>query len=86
MEVYWDGDYWAAEFPELPGLVAGHETWAGLLVIIDDAKRAWFGSMIEDGKPIPEPQPREEEFSGRFVVRLPKSLHRTAARAAEREG
>ena len=40
MEIYWDKDYWAAEFPELPGLVAGSETWVGLQEAIDGAKRA----------------------------------------------
>jgi predicted RNase H-like HicB family nuclease len=41
--IYRDGETWAAEFPELPGLVAGHETWDGLQAAIDDAKRAYFG-------------------------------------------
>jgi predicted HicB family RNase H-like nuclease len=89
MEVYWDQDYWAAEFPELPGLVAGHETWEGLGATIEEAKRSWFESMIEDGKPIPEPQPiedLEEHFSGKFVVRVPKRIHAELAHTAEKEG
>jgi antitoxin HicB len=40
---------------------------------------------LEEGIPIPEPRPLEE-FSGRFVLRLPKSLHRDVARKAEEEG
>jgi antitoxin HicB len=86
MEVYWDQDYWAVEFPELPGLVAGNETWEGLDAVVDDAKRTWFESMIEDGKPIPEPRSLDEQFSGKLVARLPKSLHRRAAWVAEKEG
>lgn len=61
-------------------------TWDGLGEMIEDAKRAWFESMIEHGKPIPEPRPVEEQFSGRLVLRLPKSLHRRAVIAADRDG
>ena len=86
MEIYWDNDYWAAEFPELPGLAAAGDTWEELYAMIDDAKRAWFAGMLDLGKPIPEPRPREEEFSGKLVVRLPKSMHRAAAIAADRDG
>ncbi len=46
MEVYYDEGYWAAEFPELPGLVAGHETWEGLQAAVEDAKRAYFDAML----------------------------------------
>jgi hypothetical protein len=35
--------------------------------------------------PIPEPRP-EEEYSGKFVVRVPRSLHRELVETAEREG
>lgn len=87
MEVYWDEDgvCWGAEFPELPGLVAAHETWEGLQGAIDDAKRAWFEAMIEDGLPIPEPRV-PHGVSGKLQLRLPKSLHAAAARLAESEG
>ncbi len=82
MEVYRDGDYWAAEFPELPGLAAGHETWDGLLAMVEDAKRAYFTAMLGDSLPIPEPN----AHSGRFVVRVPKSLHADLVIRARREG
>jgi len=38
-------------------------------------------------KPEPEPEPPpEREFSGRLLVRLPKWLHRSLIKSAEREG
>lgn len=86
IEVYRDEDYWAAEFPDLSGLVAGHETWEGLQDAIEDAKHAYFEAAIRDGRPLPLPAVRQEDFSGKLVLRLSKSLHRRAARAAEREG
>lgn len=85
MEVYWDEDYWAAEFPELPGLVAGSDAWDRLQEKIEDAKRAWFESALEHDDPIPEPR-AGNAFSGKLVLRMPKSLHAQAARTADREG
>ncbi|MCC7107062.1 MAG: type II toxin-antitoxin system HicB family antitoxin [Chloroflexi bacterium] len=85
-EIYWDEDYWAAEFPELPGLAAGSETWEGLATAIEDAKRVYFESALERHLPIPEPGQRPAAYSGRVLLRLPKSLHAQAARAAEQDG
>ena len=53
--------------------------------MIEDAMRAWIETALEDGQPIREPR-STDEYSGRFVVRLPKSLHRDLAVAAERDG
>jgi antitoxin HicB len=86
MEIYQDDGTWAAEFPELPGLVAGHETWDGLQAAIDDAKRTYFEAALEHDLPIAEPNGTAESFSGRVLVRLPKTIHRDLARAAEFEG
>lgn len=86
MEVVWEEECWAARFPELPGLIAANETWEGLPRTIEEAKRTWFESMLEDGKPIPKPRRDEEEYSGKLRLRLPKSTHQQAALAAEREG
>jgi hypothetical protein len=52
--------------------------------MIDDAMRGWLEVSIEDGDPIPEPRP-DEEFSGKFVVRVPKSLHRKLVEIADGE-
>ena len=84
MEIRWEDDCWAARVPELPGLVAAHETWDGLLATLEDAKHVWFEEMVELGRLIPEPSP-DSEFSGNLRLRLPKSLHARAARAAERD-
>lgn len=39
--------------------------------------------MLEQGLSIPEPL---QDFSGKFNLRVPKSLHRALVRRAEREG
>jgi antitoxin HicB len=86
MEVVWDEDYWAATFPELPGLVAAADTWDELERKIRDAKESYFEAALEAGLPIAEPGGSSEPASGRLLLRLPKTLHRQAARAAARDG
>lgn len=86
MEVTFDEDHWAAEFPELPGLVAGHETWEGLLGAVDEAKRAYFSTALELDMPIPPPGAATALFSGRIMLRLSRSLHASASRRAQLEG
>lgn len=41
--------------------------------------------MLEHGDAIPKPEP-SREYSGKFNVRVPKSLHRELIQEAEREG
>jgi antitoxin HicB len=46
---------------------------------------AWIETALEDGQTIPLPR-SIEDYSGRFVVRIPKSLHQELVEMAEREG
>jgi antitoxin HicB len=52
---------------------------------IYDAMAGWVSVAVEDGLDIPEP-PEEGSYSGKFVLRVPQSLHAELVRAAEREG
>jgi antitoxin HicB len=85
-EVVWDDDYWAVTFPELPGLVAAADTWDELEQKINDAKQSYFEAALDAGLPIAEPGGGREPASGRVLLRLPKTLHRQATRAAARDG
>jgi antitoxin HicB len=76
---------WVARVVELPGCITQGDTFEELGEMIEDAMRGWIGVALEDGDPVPEPKP-DEEYSGKFVVRVPRSLHRQLAEAAEREG
>jgi antitoxin HicB len=49
--------------------------------------RLWLVVAVERGDRVPEPVPEPARaYSGRFVLRLPKSLHRQLAERAEAEG
>lgn len=73
--------------PELLGCITQGETLEETLQMINDAKRAWLETAIGEGIEIPKPDTAkpEEGFSGKFVVRVPKTLHRDLARKAKEE-
>ena len=53
-----------------------------------DAKKAWLTVALEDGIEITEPGGEKtlSDYSGQFKLRMPKSLHRSLAVHAKKEG
>jgi antitoxin HicB len=76
---------WVAEVEELPGCVSQGRTPEEALERVREAMRDWIAVALEDSVPIPEPR-TTADFSGRFVVRVPASLHADLVRTADREG
>ncbi len=76
---------WVARVVELPGCMTQADTFEELGDMLEDAMRGWITVALEDGQDIPEPS-AEKSYSGKFIVRVPKSLHRELVEAAEREG
>lgn len=74
-----------AEIPDLPGCMTFCEEFDQLEEMIEDAKKVWFEMSIEDNVKIPEPK-EDKDFSGKFLLRLPKNLHRKLSNQAERDG
>lgn len=75
---------WLAVFPDLPGCMGDGETPQEAIADGYEAAKAWLAVASECGDPIPEPGSGGE--SGRFVARLPKSLHTRLAARATQEG
>lgn len=50
---------------------------------LETAKRERFIEYLEKGVEIPEPEEEKEEYSGCFIVRSPKVLHRQLVAAAK---
>ena len=71
--------------PELKGCITQGESKLEVIEMLEDAKKCWLESALEDGLAIPEPV-EEDEFSGKFNLRIPQSLHRTLALKAKKEG
>jgi antitoxin HicB len=74
-----------AEIEDLPGCFSQGETVEEALEMIEEARQLWLESAYEDGLDIPLPRD-ESQYSGKFNVRVPKSLHRKLDRLAVREG
>lgn len=79
-----EGGY-VAEIEDLPGCLTQGETLEEVSQKIEDARQRWIQTAYEDGVEIPLPR-TDEEYSGKFLVRIPKHLHRHLAEKAMLEG
>ena len=75
---------WFVGIRELPGCMTDVETREEVLQEIDQIKREWLEIALEEGLAIPEPR-LEEEYSGKFNLRVPRTLHRKLVEAAEKD-
>lgn len=78
-----DGSFFV-RYPDLPGCMTQVEDAADIPAMAQEIKELWLETALEEGVDIPEPV--TAKYSGKFVVRLPKSLHQTLAHRAEQEG
>ncbi|MCD4812397.1 type II toxin-antitoxin system HicB family antitoxin [bacterium] len=77
-----DGGF-VAVIPDLPGCISQGETEEEALKMIAEAKVLWIEEELKRGRTIPLPR---EKYSGKFIVRVPKTLHERLSLEAEREG
>jgi antitoxin HicB len=80
-----DGD-WIARIEELSGCIAHGSSQAEALENIEDVKRVWIEDALEAGEAIPDPRDQAELPSGKWLQRVPRSLHKKVADLAEQEG
>lgn len=84
-----EGGGFLITFPDLPGCMSDGATEVEVAANGRDAFEAWVSARADVGKSIPEPAYRPETTptaSGRFVTRLPKSIHAKLAERAKTEG
>ena len=82
-----EGGGYLIEFPDLPGCMSDGETIEEALANGAEAKRDWIAAMREAGRQVPLPSADDAEaYSGKWVLRTPKSLHRGLAERARQEG
>ena len=79
-----EGGY-VVSVPDLPGCISQGETSEEAIKMIGDAKICWLEVALEEGIAIPEPTRTDEDYSGKFNIRVPKSLHRILAEKAKEE-
>ena len=78
-----EGGYFA-KIPDLRGCMTQGETLEEVMANIQDAKLCWLEGAIESEYEIPLPSDMRQ-YSGKFLVRLPVSLHERLVAEAERE-
>jgi len=74
-----------AKIEELPGCMSQGKTMEEAIRNIEEAKRIWLKAALERKIEIPLPDSMRE-YSGKFLVRLPVSLHKRIAKLAKKEG
>ena len=79
------GHYFYGKILELDGCQSTGDTPEELHRSLNEAMEGHLETMMENGLSIPIPE-AAEKYSGKFVVRLPKSLHQRLAIEAEKEG
>ncbi len=78
-----EGGYFA-KIDELEGCMTQGETYEEVTKNIKEAMELWLEDALDDGQNIPLPIPGED-YSGKFVLRLPKSLHQKLSQNAKKE-
>jgi antitoxin HicB len=79
-----EGGGWLITFPDLPGCMSDGETIEEAVHNGADAERAWLAAARKWQERIP--QPGENTSAGRFVQRIPRSLHARLQARAKQEG
>ena len=79
------GHYFYGRIMELDGCQSTGETLEELYKNLNEALEGYIETKIENNLEIPRPA-HQEDYSGKFIVRVPKSLHMRLAVEAEREG
>jgi predicted RNase H-like HicB family nuclease len=78
-----DGTY-TADMLEFSGCHAEGDTAAEAIKNLEEAAAEWIDAAIDQGQEIPPPM-ASRGYSGKINLRLPKSIHKQAARFAQRD-
>jgi antitoxin HicB len=81
-----EDEIFVARIEELPGCSAHGETEVEALSNLRDNMQLWIADAIESGDAVPEPVEEIELPSGKWLQRVPRSLHLKLIRLAKAEG
>jgi antitoxin HicB len=80
-----EGGGYLIEFPDLPGCMSDGETIEEAIDNGQDAMISWIEAAKAAGRAIPKPGTLEKQ-SGKWVQRVPKSIHLRLVQKAAEEG
>jgi len=82
-----DGGGFLVEVPELPGCMTDGDTIEEAVEKLSGAIELWIDTAHEMGKKIPKPSVyQDEDPSGKFTTRVPKSMHKDLIKIADEQG
>jgi predicted HicB family RNase H-like nuclease len=79
------GGYYVAGYIELPDLTMTGDTPEEAVRELLEEKPEWFETCLKLGINIPLPI-EPQKYSGKFVLRMPPSLHESLIQIADKEG
>jgi predicted HicB family RNase H-like nuclease len=79
------GHYFYGRILELDGCQSTGDTLKELYKNLNEAMEGYIETKLENNLEIPRPA-NQEDYSGKFIVRIPKSLHMRLVVEAEKEG
>lgn len=78
-----DGEtYYSVEIPDLPGCGSYGASLEEAFERLEDSKELWLEESLKRGLDISEPA-SEDDFSGKFLLRIPSRLHMKIAKNAK---
>lgn len=77
-----DEEYYIVKVNELPGCMSHGDTIDEAFENVKDAMLGWISVCLESRHKVPTP----ENFSGKFSVRIPPTLHKELVIRASKEG
>jgi antitoxin HicB len=89
LRLYWDEEstVWIAEYFDLNGCMGAGDTLEEAIQEADIFKEMWIEAALKCGAIIPEPSDHlTSSYSGKFVVRVGRGIHRELAIRAGEEG
>jgi len=78
------GSYYVGRILEFDGCMTTGDTAEEVYQLLDEAMEGWLDVKLQNGDFIPEPL-ELDDYSGKFVLRIPISLHRKLAMEAKLE-
>ena len=79
------GSYYYARVLEFDGCQSTGDTFEEAYENLREAMEGWIEAKLEGGFEVPMPK-ANDNYSGKFVVRIPKTLHYKLTLEAEKEG
>lgn len=80
-----EGNGYLIEYPDLPGCMSDGETIEEAIKNGREAIACWIAAAKEANRDIPKPGELEKQ-SGKWVQRVPKSIHLRLVKKAQEEG